>query len=64
MLGLQLVDANVVNIPLLATDPYGKFIPGPRGLPQYVTSSGLVEGNIGRARRRCRPTRSSPTRRS
>jgi hypothetical protein len=46
MLGLELVDMNVNNIPLLATDPYGKFIPGPSGLPQYVTSSGLVEGNI------------------
>jgi Ca2+-binding RTX toxin-like protein len=48
LLGLQLTDANVVNIPLLASDPYGNFIPGPaRGLPQYVTSSGLVEGNTG-----------------
>ncbi|MEA2157561.1 MAG: hypothetical protein QOE11_3701, partial [Solirubrobacteraceae bacterium] len=37
-LGLQIVDRDVTNIPLLATDPYGKFIPGPaRGLPQYVT---------------------------
>lgn len=46
-LGLQLVDHDVVNIPMLAVDPYGKFIPGPaRGLPQYVTDSGLVEGNL------------------
>ena len=31
---------------MIATDPYGKFVPGPlRGLPQYVTTSGLVEGN-------------------
>ncbi|MEA2157380.1 MAG: hypothetical protein QOE11_3520, partial [Solirubrobacteraceae bacterium] len=43
----QIVDRDVTNIPLLATDPYGKFIPGPaRGLPQYVTKTGLVEGNI------------------
>src|SRR3954454_21512690 len=47
LLGLQLVDADVTNIPMLATDPYGKYIPGPNGLPQYVTTSGLVEGNIG-----------------
>jgi len=47
LLGLQLVDMDVLNVPMLATDPYGKFIPGPlRGLPQYVTSTGLVEGNI------------------
>ena len=46
-LGLQLVDKDVLNVPMIATDPYGKFIPGPlRGLPQYVTTSGLVEGNL------------------
>ena len=57
LLGLQLVDRDVTNIPMLATDPYGKYLPGPlRGLPQYVTSvpktaanpTGivLVEGNL------------------
>jgi Ca2+-binding RTX toxin-like protein len=46
VLGLQLVDTDVTNIPMLATDPYGKFLPGPNGLPQYVTKTGLVEGNI------------------
>ena len=46
-LGLLLVDKDVTNIPMIAADPYGKFIPGPlRGLPQYVTASGLVEGNL------------------
>ncbi|MBK7454921.1 MAG: heme peroxidase [Anaerolineales bacterium] len=46
LLGLQLVDSNVGNIPMIASDPYGNFIPGPaRGLPQYVTASGLVEGD-------------------
>ncbi len=46
MLGLSLVDMDVHNIPMIAADPYGKFIPGPlRGLPQYVTATGLVEGN-------------------
>ncbi len=47
LLGLQLVDRDVTNIPMMAVDPYGKFIPGPaRGLPQYVTATGLVEGNL------------------
>ncbi|MFM2078362.1 MAG: hypothetical protein RJA49_2252, partial [Actinomycetota bacterium] len=46
MLGLKLVDMDVNNIPMLATDPYGNFIPGPNGLPQYVTTTGLVEGNL------------------
>ena len=46
-LGLLLVDRDATNIPMIAADPYGKFIPGPaRGLPQYVTTSGLVEGNL------------------
>ena len=45
-LGLQLTDADVGNIPMIAADPYGKFIPGAlRGLPQYVTETGLVEGD-------------------
>ncbi|MFP5314274.1 MAG: peroxidase family protein [Actinomycetes bacterium] len=46
-LGLKLADADALAIPMIAVDPYGKFIPGPaRGLPQYVTAEGLVEGNI------------------
>ena len=45
-LGLLLTDADVENIPMLVTDPYGNFIPGPvRGLPQYMTATGPVEGN-------------------
>ncbi len=46
LLGLRLEDRDVTNIPTIASDPYGKFIPGPSGLPQYVTSTGLVEGNL------------------
>ena len=29
LLGLLLVDRDAINIPMIATDPYGKFIPGP-----------------------------------
>ena len=36
-LGLKLVDMDALNIPMLAADPYGNFVPGPNGLPQYVT---------------------------
>ena len=47
ILGLHLVDKDVLNIPMLAVDAYGNFIPGPaRGLPQYVTDTGLVEGDL------------------
>ena len=47
MLGLELHDADVNDIPMIAADAYGKFIPGPDfGLPQYVTTGGgLIEGN-------------------
>jgi Animal haem peroxidase/Fibronectin type III domain/RTX calcium-binding nonapeptide repeat (4 copies) len=47
LLGIQLVDADVLNVPLLATDPYGNFTRGPSGFPQIVTGSGLVEGDPG-----------------
>ncbi|MEP7193083.1 MAG: peroxidase family protein, partial [Actinomycetota bacterium] len=46
LLGLKLVDTDVTSVPMLAVDPYGTFIPGPNGLPQYVTKGGLVEGNL------------------
>ena len=45
LLGMQLADTDVTSVPMVAVDPYGKFIPGPlRHLPQYVTTTGLVEG--------------------
>ncbi len=46
-LGLLLTDKDVTNIPMLVADAYGNFVPGPaRGLPQYVTTAGPVEGNL------------------
>ena len=30
----------MTNIPMLATDPYGEFIPAANGLPQYVCKTG------------------------
>ncbi|WP_051677361.1 peroxidase family protein [Bradyrhizobium sp. URHD0069] len=45
LLGIQLLDSNVGNIPLLATDQYGNFIRGSNGFPQLVTSAGLIEGD-------------------
>ena len=56
MLGIQLTDADVLNIPLLRTDPYGEFIRGPNGYPQLVLGLGadgipntaddiVIEGN-------------------
>ncbi|WP_292294472.1 peroxidase family protein [Marivita sp.] len=44
-LGIQLNDSDVLDGPLLATDPYGNFIPGPNGLPQLVVPNpDYVEG--------------------
>jgi len=39
ILGIELVDTDVGNIPLIVTDPYGNFIPGPNGFPQLVMSA-------------------------
>ncbi|HMD12296.1 MAG TPA: peroxidase family protein, partial [Marmoricola sp.] len=50
LLGIVLEDTDVLNVPLLAVDPYGNFIPGPNGFAQLVTATGLVEGTeAGRA---------------
>ena len=35
-LGIKVVDMDFGSVPLLATDPYGNFIPGENGLPQLV----------------------------
>ena len=45
MLGIALRDSDVLNVPQLLTDQYGKFAPGPNGFPQLVTTAGPVEGN-------------------
>ncbi|MEE2665969.1 MAG: hypothetical protein VX681_17790, partial [Myxococcota bacterium] len=45
--GIVLDDMDGNNVPMIAADPYGNFLPGPaRGLPQLVTPGGLVEGNV------------------
>jgi beta-lactam-binding protein with PASTA domain len=48
-LGIQLHDQDVFDVPLVLTDPYGHFVPGPHGFPQLVMPAGttplLVEGN-------------------
>src|SRR5262245_35432830 len=36
VLGINLTDADVTNVPLLATDDYGNFIRGPHGFVQVV----------------------------
>jgi hypothetical protein len=45
MLGIELTDADVLRVPLVASDLYGNFIPGANGFAQIVTTTGLMEGN-------------------
>jgi Ca2+-binding RTX toxin-like protein len=45
VLGIDLVDTDVLNVPQVLVDHYGNFEPGDNGYPQLVTSAGLVEGN-------------------
>jgi hypothetical protein len=40
MLGIDLTDANVTNVPLLRTDPYGNFIPNAAGYAQVIVGLG------------------------
>ena len=50
MLGIALADADIINVPLLAADPYGHFIP-PQRFPQLAlrarrhANGTLVAGN-------------------
>ncbi|MDM0019124.1 peroxidase family protein [Variovorax saccharolyticus] len=41
MLGIELTDYDVLNLPELRTDPYGKFIPDANGFAQVITGAGL-----------------------
>ncbi|MEY4173227.1 MAG: hypothetical protein RI900_392 [Actinomycetota bacterium] len=46
VLGIQLVDTDVYDIPMVVADVYGNFVPGPNGFPQLVQLDGtLMEGN-------------------
>ena len=47
LLGIELSDADVLNVPMVATDPYGHFIPdATTGLPKLVTATGEVSGDL------------------
>jgi hypothetical protein len=46
ILGIRLLDTDITNVPLLLTDEYGRFLRGPRGLPQVINIDGSIhEGN-------------------
>lgn len=44
-LGIQLRDVDVLNVPLLVTDDYGRFVPGPNGFAQIQAAGGPIEGD-------------------
>ena len=44
LLGLQLLDTDVNDVPLIATDVYGNFIPGPaRGMPMVMFPGNITQ---------------------
>ncbi|MBB5748402.1 peroxidase family protein [Micrococcus sp. TA1] len=45
VLGIELDDFDVLDVPLLATDPYGHLLLSADGNAQLATQDGLVEGN-------------------
>jgi hypothetical protein len=47
-LGIRLTDSDIFDVPMILTDPYGHFKPGPlRGMPQIMlVGGGLLEGNL------------------
>jgi hypothetical protein len=47
LLGLKLVDKDVLNVPMIADGPVRQVHPRARPwLPQYVTKTGMVEGDV------------------
>ena len=60
MLGIELDDHDVLDVPLLLTDEYGRFIPGPAGFPQLVTGTGSGRRRRRRPRAGPRSTRRTP----
>ncbi|PLL10797.1 heme peroxidase [Tabrizicola sp. TH137] len=46
LLGIELSDLNVHSVPAILTDLYGEFVRGANGLPQLVTATGFVEGQL------------------
>ena len=67
ILGINLTDADVFDVPLLATDAYGNFIKGAHGLPQVVidaapTASPNTDGRRPGRRQPRRPDQPGPTR--
>lgn len=45
ILGLELTDSDLLDIPQIATDPYGNMLRGENGFPQYLTTGAPVEGD-------------------
>ncbi|NLV80061.1 MAG: hypothetical protein GXY65_12110, partial [Rhodococcus sp.] len=50
VLGINLTDSRVLDVPQVVTDPYGNFVPGENGFPVLVVDNngtpGFVEGNL------------------
>ncbi|HYI33914.1 MAG TPA: peroxidase family protein, partial [Glaciibacter sp.] len=44
ILGLEITDADLLDIPQVLVDPYGNFVPADNGYPQFITETGFVAG--------------------
>ena len=49
VLGINLTDANVFDVPLVLTDAYGNFIRGEHGMPQVIVKTAGGDGIFGNA---------------
>ena len=49
LLGIDLIDADVLDVPRVQVDPYGHFIPGPGGFPRLMLSNGALVGGTAAA---------------
>ena len=49
LLGINLTDTDVFNVPLLAADAYGNFLKGQNGFPQVVMRTAGADGIFGTA---------------
>ena len=46
-LGIELRDSDITAVPLVVTNEYGRFLPGPNGNPQLVKDDGtFIEGTL------------------
>ena len=59
-LGIELTDEDATDLPLLATDPYGRFLRGTSGFAQLVTGDNTLVDGDGSPSQSALPTQCAP----